>query len=175
MSDNIFIICAKGGIMRKAAKCTSGLMIAAAALLFVCAVTQAAERKPVEVKKGDKCQVCGMLVAGYPNWISQIIFTDGAYAFFDGPKDMFRYYFNIAKYNPSKKQGDIDAMYVTEYYSAKLVEARKLFFVAGSNVDGPMGIELVPIDSIGKAKEFMKDHRGKKILKFDEVKREDLK
>jgi copper chaperone NosL len=161
--------------MEKTARFVSGFMVAAAALLFVCAVTQAAERKPVEVKKSDKCQVCGMLVAGYPNWVSQIIFTDGTYAFFDGPKDMFRYYFNIVKYNPSKKQGDIDAMYVTEYYSAKLADARKLFFVHGSDVDGPMGVELVPVESVGKAKEFMKDHHGKKILRFDEVKREDLK
>lgn len=161
--------------MGKTVKFISGFMVAAAALLYICAVTQAAQRKPVEVKKSDKCQVCGMLVAGYPNWISQIIFTDGTYAFFDGPKDMFRYYFNLAKYNPSKKQADIDAMYVTEYYSAKLADARKLFFIQGSDVNGPMGAELVPVESIGKAKEFMKDHHGKKMLRFDEVKKEDLK
>ncbi len=160
--------------MGKKAKRISGLM-AALVLLFMCTATIAAERKPVEVKKSDKCKVCGMLVAGYPNWVSQIIFSDGTYAFFDGPKDMFRYYFNMAKYNPSKKQADIDAIYVTEYYSAKLAGARKLFFVLGSDVDGPMGAELVPIESKEKATEFMKDHHGKKILKFDEIKKEDLR
>jgi nitrous oxide reductase accessory protein NosL len=159
----------------RAVKYVSGFVVGISALFFLSSLTQAAERKPVEVKKSDKCQVCGMLVAGYPNWISQIIFTDGTYAFFDGPKDMFRYYFNIAKYNPSKKQTDIDMIYVTEYYSAKLADARKLFFVLGSDVDGPMGVELVPIESKEKAKEFMKDHRGKKILKFDEVRKEDLR
>jgi nitrous oxide reductase accessory protein NosL len=112
-----------------------------------------------------------MLVAGYPNWVSQIIFSDGTYALFDGPKDMFRYYFSIAKYNPAKKQVDIDAIYVTEYYSTKFMDARKLFFIKGSDVDGPMGVELVPIDSAEKAREFMKDHHGKKVLKFDEVKK----
>ncbi len=161
--------------MKKTEKFFLVFMVAAMALLLVCSAPQAAQRKPVEVKKGDKCQVCGMLVAGYPNWISQIIFTDGTYAFFDGPKDMFRYYFNIAKYSPSKKQGDIDAIYVTEYYSAKLADARKLLFVTGSDVDGPMGVELVPIETLGKAQAFMKDHHGKKILRFDEVKKEDLK
>ncbi len=161
--------------MGRTAKFFSWFMTAFAALLFIFAATQAAQRKPVEVKKSDKCQVCGMLVSGYPNWISQIIFSDGTYAFFDGPKDMFRYYFNLARYNPSKKQEDIDSIYVTEDYSAKLADARKLFFVIGSNVDGPMGVELVPIESAAKAKEFMKDHRGKKILRFDEIKKEDLK
>ena len=160
--------------MRQIAKFVS-VFATVAVLLFICARAQAAERKPVEVKKTDKCSVCGMFVAGYQNWISQIIFSDGTYAVFDGPKDMLRYYFNIAKYNPSKKQADIDSIYVTEYYSAKPAEARKLFFVQGSDVSGPMGAEFVPIESKEKAKEFMKDHHGKKIMKFDEIKKEDLK
>ena len=133
------------------------------------------EKKPVEIKKTDKCQVCGMLVAGYTNWISQIVFKDGTYAAFDGPKDMFRYYLNIGKYNPSKRQSDILAIYVTEYYSAKPTEAQGLFYVQGSDVNGPMGFEVVPIATMGKAREFMKDHKGKKILKFDEVKAGDVR
>jgi nitrous oxide reductase accessory protein NosL len=160
--------------MRKTVTLISGFIVTAAALLFLSSTSPAVEKKPVEVKKSDKCQVCGMLVAGYPNWVSQIIFSDGTYALFDGPKDMFRYYFSIAKYNPAKKQADIDAIYVTEYYSTKFMDAKKLFFVKGSDVDGPMGVELVPIDSAEKAREFMKDHHGKKILKFEEVKKEDL-
>ncbi len=159
--------------MGKKMKLVSGLA-AFGAFLFIWAATQAAERKPVEVKKSDKCKVCGMFVAGFPNWIAQIIFSDGSYAVFDGPKDMLRYYFNMAKYNPSKTQADIDSIYVTEYYSAKPAEARKLFFVQGSDVNGPMGVEFIPIESMEKAKEFMKDHHGKKILKFSEIKKEDL-
>ena len=31
------------------------------------------------------------------------------------------------------------------------------------------------ISGLGKAKEFLKDHRGKKIMRFDEVKKEDVK
>ena len=161
--------------MGRAVKSISGFMVMIAALFFLFTLTQAAQRKPVEVKKSDKCQVCGMLVAGYPNWISQIIFKDGTYALFDGPKDMFKYYFNINKYNPSKKQADVDAVYVTEYYSTKLMDAKKLLFIKGSDVDGPMGFELVPVDTLEKAKEFMKDHHGKKILEFGGVKKEDLR
>ncbi len=161
--------------MKNRAGFISGFVIAAALLLYISGAAQAVERKPVAVKKSDKCQVCGMLVAGYPNWISQIIFKDGTYAFFDGPKDMFKYYFNIGKYNPSKKQSDIEVIFVTEYYSAKLMDAKKLLFVKGSDVDGPMGFELVPVETMEKAKEFMTDHHGKKIIEFGAVKKEDLK
>lgn len=125
--------------------------------------------KPAAVGKSDKCQVCGMFVAKYPSWIAQIVFKDGTTAFFDGPKDMFRYYFNLQKYNPSKKQSDITAIYVTEYYSAKLTDAKNVLFVLGSDVFGPMGNELIPVGSSDNAKEFMNDHNGRKLLKFREV------
>ena len=135
----------------------------------------AADKKPFEVKKSDKCPVCGMFVAGYKNWEAQIIFGDGSYAVFDGPKDMFRYYLNVKKYNPAKTASDISNIYVTEYYSTKLMDARKAFFVRGSDVNGPMGAELVPLATEAAAKDFLKDHKGSRILKFSEVTIEDLK
>ncbi len=47
---------------------------------------------PVKPGPRDRCPVCGMFVSKYPNWIAQIEFKDGSREFFDGPKDMFRYY-----------------------------------------------------------------------------------
>ena len=135
----------------------------------------AADRKPIEIKKNDKCRVCGMFVSAYPEWVAEIVFKDGTYATFDGPKDMFRYFLNIAKFDPSRKQSDIAAIFVTEYYSARMMDARDVFFVKGSDVNGPMGAELVALETSDKAKVFMKDHRGKRIMKFDEVRMEDLK
>lgn len=158
-------------------KIISALSISILISSFVClfSVSHAADPKPAEIKKSDKCPVCGMFVAGYKNWISQIVYKDGTYAAFDGPKDMFRYYLNPSKYAPTKKQSDIASVFVVEYYSTKMMEARGLFFITGSDVNGPMGSELVPVDSADKAKEFMKDHGGKKILKFGEVTTEDLR
>ena len=135
----------------------------------------ATDKKPVVINKSDKCPVCGMFVSGYKNWLAEIIFIDGTYAVFDGPKDMFRYYLDLKKYNPSKTVSDISAIYVTEYYSTELTDARKVFFILGSNVNGPMGAELVPLASEKAAKEFMEDHKGKRVLKFSEVNPENLK
>jgi len=130
--------------------------------------------KPVKIKKEDRCAVCGMFVAKYKTWIAQIIFSDSSYAAFDGPKDMFKYYLNLNKYRPSKKLSDVSAVYVTEYYSASLMDAKKMFYVAGSDVYGPMGNELIPAASEEKAREFMRDHKGKEIRKFHEVTMEHL-
>lgn len=138
-------------------------------------LTYGADKMPVEVKQDDKCPVCGMFVAKYKNWLSQIIYKDGTYAVFDGPKDMFKYYLNIGNYNPSKKSSDIAAIHVTEYYSTKVMDARQMVFVLGSDVYGPMGDELIPIASEKAAGEFMKDHKGKKALRFNEVNTKHLK
>ncbi|NJD54971.1 MAG: nitrous oxide reductase accessory protein NosL [Nitrospirae bacterium] len=136
---------------------------------LVAAAAPAGDLRPAEVKKDDRCAVCGMFVAKYRTWIAQIVFSDGSYAAFDGPKDMFKYYLQPGKYAAAKKPSDITAVYVTEYYSAKLMDAKKMFYVAGSNVLGPMGDELIPVASEEKAREFMKDHKGKEILTFPQI------
>jgi nitrous oxide reductase accessory protein NosL len=129
----------------------------------------AGEREPIKVSPTDKCPVCGMFVAKYPDWVAQILFKDGSYAVFDGAKDMFKYYFNLEKYNPSKKVTDIDSIYVIDYYSLALIDGFKAFYVIGSDVYGPMGKELIPNAKEDEAKEFMSDHSGTSILKFKEI------
>ncbi|TAN44762.1 MAG: nitrous oxide reductase accessory protein NosL [Nitrospirae bacterium] len=129
----------------------------------------AAELKTVKPTQKDKCPVCGMFVAKYPDFTAGIVFKDGSHAVFDGVKDMFKYYFNMKKYNPSKKAEDIGSVFVTEYYGLGPVDARKAFFVFGSDVHGPMGRELIPFEKMSDATGFMKDHRGKRILKFSEI------
>jgi len=157
------------------ANCRTFLFSVCCLLLLIFAVpASGVDTKPVELKKDDRCAVCGMFVAKYKTWIAQIVFSDNTYAAFDGPKDMFKYYLQLSKYASSRKPSDITAVYVTEYYSAKLMDAKKMFYVAGSNVLGPMGNELIPVASEEKAREFMRDHKGKERLKFHEVTLEHL-
>ena len=128
----------------------------------------------IEPVKEDKCPVCGMFVYKYPKWVAEIIFKDGTYAAFDGPKDMLKYYFNVPKYNKSKTKEDIAEIYVTEYYTTGKVKAGDVNFVLGSEVYGPMGMELVPVKGKKETETFMKDHKGKRALAFDEIKPADV-
>jgi len=145
------------------------IMIAFSVLLFLAGTATAGEKGPVKPSKDEKCPVCGMFVAKYPDWVGEIIFTDGSVTFFDGAKDLFKYYFNLDKYNPKKSLADIDAIYVTEYYNMKLIDAYNALYVIGSDVYGPMGRELIPFETREDAEVFMKDHKGKRILKFREI------
>jgi copper chaperone NosL len=127
------------------------------------------EKKPVQPSPKDKCPVCGMFVAKYPDSLAQVTFKDGSCAFFDGMKDLFKYYFNLKKYNPGKQREDIDTISVKDYYRLALINGTKALYVVGSDVYGPMGRELIPFETEGDAKEFMKDHKGKLLLGFGEV------
>ncbi len=142
-----------------------------AALLFLLVtLTQAAEpaKPPVPAEK-ERCSVCGMFVTKYSKWVAAVVLNNGSAAFFDGPKDMFRYYFSPEKYTKGGKQADLKEIYVTEYYTAQLTRAEDLYFVLGSDVLGPMGQELVPVKGRAQADGFFGDHKGRKVLEFEEV------
>lgn len=144
-------------------------LIALAALTLPLALGTAAAAEFIPPKRTDKCPVCGMYVYKYPSWVAEIIFDDNSYAVFDGTKDMLKYYFDMARYNPKKDQDDIAAIYVTEYYSNRIMKADDLFFVLGSDVLGPMGHEFIPVKGEGAARTFLLEHTGNRMLRFDEI------
>ncbi len=138
-------------------------------VLSISRTADSAQVAPVTATQADKCPVCGMFVAKYPDFLAQIIFTDGSHALFDGAKDMFKYFFDLKKYNAAKQRSDIASISVMDYYSMKPIDGQTAWYVIGSDVFGPMGRELIPFQQEMEAKEFAKDHLGKQILRFDEV------
>ena len=138
-------------------------------LLSLVAANIWAADPPVEITKKDRCPVCGMFVYKYPKWVALIVFQDGGYYFYDGAKDMFKHLFNTAKYTPGRSAETIKEIYVTDYYDVELIDAKTAFYVIGSDVLGPMGHELLPFKDRESAQEFLEDHKGKSILRFQEV------
>lgn len=126
----------------------------------------------VDIRKAgpkDKCPVCGMFVAKYPYFAAQIQFRDGSTFHFDGAKDMFKYYLDLSRYAPGKKPADITSVFVTSYYDLTMVDGRSAYYVLGSDVYGPMGRELIPFARESEARDFLKDHMGKSIIRFRDV------
>ena len=114
----------------------------------------------------DKCPVCGMFVAKYPDWTAVLTLKDGKTEFFDGVKDMLRYYHSLTRSAPKLRQEDIRGMRVKDYYSLDSVDATSAWYVIGSDVLGPMGKEVVPFAKEANARSFFADHRGIRILRF---------
>jgi len=129
-----------------------------------------------DISKTDKCPVCGMFVYKYPKWATFIYYEkDGKleYLAFDGVKDMMKFYFEPAKWGKYKEfKSKIKKIIVRDYYTLKPILAESAWFVVGSNVYGPMGNELIPFKTEAAAKNFMADHKGKKVLRFNEITKE---
>lgn len=138
-------------------------MILIAACLVSTATAAASDGPPPPGPK-DRCAVCGMFVAPYPNWIVTIIEADGSRHYFDGPKDLFRFLLGEgAAVAPDAE------IWVTDYYTTKPLLARDAVYVLGSDVLGPMGAEFVPLASTEFAESFRADHGGEDPLTFDEI------
>ena len=140
--------------------------IAAVALL---AAPAALGGDPPRPGPKDKCPVCGMFVAKYPDWIGHAELSDGTRLVFDGAKDLFKFVLDPGRWLPARTRGDVKAITVTDYYALAPVDARAAVYVIGSDVFGPMGRELVPFARRADAEEFLRDHHGTRILAFDEI------
>ena len=153
----------RGSIFRRAMQlATSGLLLSALSVFAV-------QNAPAPVPKDAKCPVCGMSVAKYPDWNAYILYKDGTKVYFDGPKDLFKYYLNPQRYDPARKRTGISFPGVKDYYSLTVIDGRQAYFVVGSNVLGPMGKELIPFAKKGDAEGFAMDHQGRKLVRFQQI------
>lgn len=120
----------------------------------------------IHVPESAKCPVCGMFVAKYPKWAASITHGGKTY-YFDGVKDMMKYYIFDGNFPYDRKA--ITSMMVTNYYTLEAIKAKQAFYVYDANVYGPMGRELIPFKTLKEARVFNDEHLGKKIIKFDEI------
>ncbi len=117
----------------------------------------------------DKCPVCGMFVAKFPQWVAVVTFKDGARSFTDGPKDALRLLADLKRLGGGRTPDQVSSCLVKDYYSLRPVEAREAFYVVGSDVTGPMGRELVPFATRADAEAFTREHHGQGILRYADL------
>jgi copper chaperone NosL len=151
------------------ARSTRFVLVVCAALVFLSTGLATAQNSYVPPGPRDKCPVCGMFVHKYPDFAASIIFKDGHRVYFDGAKDMFKFYHNMTKYDVRRLPSDIAALYVIDYYALAPTDGLKAIYVIGSDVLGPMGHELIPFAKGAEAAEFKRDHRGRMAVTFNSV------
>jgi nitrous oxide reductase accessory protein NosL len=139
-----------------------------ALLLFLTSKRADPTLKSLTIPQKARCPVCGMFTAKYPKWAAIMVMQNEAHYYFDGVKDMMKFYFSPTQFHHDR--APIKKMFVTDYYTLKGIDAKKAFYVIGSNVYGPMGEELIPFKTESDAIYFKNEHHGKKVLTFDTIK-----
>jgi len=124
--------------------------------------------------KDDRCPVCGMFVYKYPKWAAGFVFKSGASYFHCCPKCMLHNLLHVPKYQPGETRENVCQIWITEYYTTKQTDAYEVLFVVGTNLVGPMGLDLIPVRGRTAAETLKKDYQGEFIVTLDEVSAEML-
>ncbi|HEY1956332.1 MAG TPA: nitrous oxide reductase accessory protein NosL [Polyangiaceae bacterium] len=119
----------------------------ALALLVACKGTAAA-----------RCDHCGMKIDPKSPFTAELAIGDKV-EHFDTPRCA------LSNWLAEKKQGTVR---VQDYYDRKMRPASEVRFVIGSDVVGPMGPELVPVDE-ARVTKFEKDHGGTRALAANDI------
>jgi len=120
-----------------------------------------------EISPKERCPVCGMFVAKYPAWFTQVRLGDGTLKSFDGVKDLMAFFFNPASFGAPGQA--VKEIWVKDYYTLDWLDGRAVWYVVGSDVYGPMGHEFIPFASAAAAENFRKDHKGTRVVRFAEI------
>lgn len=118
----------------------------------------------VACDRAPRCSTCGMKLDPSSPWRAELS-EDGRARAFDTPRCA------LVAWDKGGRKG---ALSLQEFYDRAPRPASELRFVAGSDVLGPMGAELVPVapDHVEK---FRRDHGGAKVLALEALTAEDLR
>lgn len=120
--------------------------------------------EPIDNK--DKCAVCKMYPARFPQNKCQLQTTEGEVVHFCSTQCLFEYLNNSPKYG--KTELDIKLIWVIDFDSGQWIYAENGFYVLGTKLSGPMGKEAYPFFNLEHARRFSRANRGT-VLRFKEV------
>ncbi len=125
--------------------------------------------RPRKIADDKECPLCGMYPARYPQFNCQIVFDDGSYAAFDSASGLLVYLHFPDKTGIEVKP--VARIYFKDYYRENWIESEKTFFVMGSEIMGPMGVEFLAVDSETAAGKLQKQQAGREIVPFKTIDR----
>jgi hypothetical protein len=93
-------------------------------------------------------------------WNAELVRTDGSKVEYDSPRCALLAW----------RTGRVDAVEirVEEYYERTWQKGSDVVFVASSDIAGPMGADLVPVDP-ARARQFVREHTGTRPLPLSEI------
>jgi nitrous oxide reductase accessory protein NosL len=126
------------------------------------------ENNRMQISDQDRCPVCGMKVAEHAKFSSAIRLMDETTFYFCGTGCMMRAWLHPEIFLATEKE-KLQTPMVKDNYTGEEVDGRDVFWVAGSDVIGPMGPALVPVKGEKALEAFKRRHGGKTIFRMDEM------
>jgi nitrous oxide reductase accessory protein NosL len=116
----------------------------------------------------DHCPVCGMFPARAPKFAAAVELHKGrAFYFCTNSCLLISWRKNWQHLGVIPEA--VEQMLVRDYFSGAVLDAQKAWWVAGSDVIGPMGPALVTLQSQKAVEAFKKRHGGRFVFQLHEV------
>jgi nitrous oxide reductase accessory protein NosL len=122
----------------------------------------------MQIGDQDSCPVCGMRVAEYARFASAIQFSDKTTYYFCSCGCMLRAWLHPDIFLAASRD-DLRLPVVRDYFTGDQLDGRTVFWVAGSDVIGPMGPAMVPVKGEQALDAFKRRHGSKVVFLLEEL------
>jgi nitrous oxide reductase accessory protein NosL len=122
----------------------------------------------MQISDPDRCPVCAMQVKAHPKFVSAIQLNDGRTFYFCGTGCMIRSWLHPEIYLGAARP-EVKRCVVQDYFRGEHVDGLAVYWVAGSDVVGPMGPAMVPVLDPQQVTVFKKRHGGKAVFQLEEM------
>lgn len=122
----------------------------------------------MQISEADRCPVCAMRPIRYPKFSCAIQLSDGRTYYFCGTGCMIRSWMHPEVFLGADKS-ELSLPVVREYFTGRQMDARELEWVSGSDIIGPMGPALVPVQGKKEVETFKIRHGGKAVFTLEEM------
>ena len=114
----------------------------------------------------EVCPIKNVDIDKHKDWAGYVELKDGSIVALSSSKYTFAYMLIVQK---REGQDSVKNIYVTDYKSKKLIDAKTAYYVFGSNIMSVGGDDLIPFSLESDAKEFFQGNKGKQIYRFDRM------
>ena len=118
--------------------------------------------------EGDRCPVCAMVVQGHPQFVCGIQLHGGETFYFCAPGCLIRSWLHPEVFLGVDRK-ELKRAVVQDYFSGQHIDASTVIWVAGSDVVGPMGPAVVPLQHEQDVEAFRSRHGGRTIFRLAEL------
>jgi nitrous oxide reductase accessory protein NosL len=126
------------------------------------------ERGAMQISSQDRCPVCAMQVSKYKKFACAVQLMNGNTFYFCGSGCMIRSWMHPDIFLGAEKE-ELKRSVVQDYFTGEQVSGRSVYWVAGSDVIGPMGPALVPLKNEQDLDVFKKRHGAKAVIRLSEM------
>lgn len=122
----------------------------------------------MQISDPDRCPVCGMFPVKRPQTAAAMMLADGRTFYFCGNGCLLRTWRNATTYLNVPPES-IRRMVVRDYFSGSSLDAQEAWWVAGSDVIGPMGKALVALSTEEDVARFKERHGGARVFQLSQM------